>query len=132
MNLERTHDVLVKVAEFLRKLPEDQVEALLNGDARLELIPKGSKVTGPAAPKAAAVLPVTAERVDADLKAFTDRAAALKYLKDLKLTKPLLLELAKQINVPAVSKETATTIYANIVQQKVGMRLTADTIMARR
>lgn len=132
MNLERTHDVLVKVAEFLRKLPDDQVDALLSGDARLELIPKGYKVAAPAAAKKPAALDISPEQVNADLKALTDRAAATKYLKDLKLAKPSLVELAKQLDVACASKDSAAVIMERIVEQKVGRRLSSDAIFARK
>ncbi|GIH03165.1 hypothetical protein Rhe02_12320 [Rhizocola hellebori] len=132
MNLERTHDVLVKVAEFLRKLPDDQVDALLSGEARLELIPKGHRVAAPAGAKKPAALDISAEQVNADLKALNDRAAATKYLKDLKLAKAPLAELAKQLDVACASKDTAAIIMERIVEQKVGRRLSSDAIFARK
>lgn len=132
MNLERTHDVLVKVAEFLRKLPDDQVTDLLSGEARLELIPKGYKVTAPAAAKKPATLDVSPEQINADLKALNDRAAATKYLKDLKLAKASLAELAKQLDVAFGAKDTLAIITERIVEQKVGRRLSSDAIFARK
>ncbi len=35
---ELTHEVLLRVAEFLRKLPTDQLEELASGSASLEVV----------------------------------------------------------------------------------------------
>src|SRR5262249_53872217 len=81
---ELTHTVLLRVAEFIRKLPTDQLADLAEGTAKLELVPKGGR---PAPrPRAAAQPAVSADRVRTDLYAIGDPAAARQYLLDLKLT----------------------------------------------
>ena len=35
---ELTHDILLRVAEFLRKLPPDQLEELASGNAHLQVV----------------------------------------------------------------------------------------------
>jgi hypothetical protein len=41
-----THGVLLRVAEFLRKLPADQLADLADGTAKLEVVPKGGRGAG--------------------------------------------------------------------------------------
>jgi hypothetical protein len=44
--IDLTHSILALVGDFLRKLPADQYTALVAGDARLAVVPKGARVTG--------------------------------------------------------------------------------------
>jgi hypothetical protein len=123
---DRTADLLIRVAEFLRKLPADQLDALASGEAKLEVVNKSPRATKSAA------LAVDAARVEADLRALPDRASALQYLKDLKLTKQSAAELARRLNVPVTTKDTGPVVLNKIVEQKVGFRLDSDAIYARR
>ena len=61
-----THGVLLRVAEFLRRLPADQLAELADGTAKLDVVPKTGR--RPAA-RAAKPAPVTAEQVRADVVA---------------------------------------------------------------
>ena len=123
---DRTADLLIRVAEFLRKLPADQLDALASGEAKLEVVFKTPRTAKPAA------LAIDAARVEADLKALPDRASALQYLKDLKLAKQSLAELARRLDVPVTTKDTGPVVLHKIVEQKVGFRLDSDAIYARR
>lgn len=127
---DRTADLLVRVAEFLRKLPAEQLDALAAGEARLEVVPKGARVTGaPAKAKATVELAISVDQVEADLKSLDDRQAATQYLKDLKLKKPQLVELARALNVGGPASANVAAIIGRIVEQKVGYRLDIDAIM---
>jgi hypothetical protein len=120
------HAVLLKVADFVRKLPADQLRDLADGTAKLELVPKGGR---PAArPRSAASAKVPAEQVRADLAAFGDAAAARQYLNDLKLTVPQLRALAKELGVALPSKATKEATLQTIVQWTVGRRLDSESI----
>lgn len=123
---DRTADLLVRVAELLRRLKPEEVEALQTGEARLEVVFKTPRAKAPVA------LSVDIARVGADLKALPDRNSALRYLKDLKLAKAPLAELASRLDVPVAAKDAAATIMQKIVEQKVGLRLDSDAIYARR
>jgi len=123
---DRTADLLIRVAEFVRRLKPEEVAALASGEARLEVVFKASRATKPAAAA------VDSACVEADLKALPDRASARQYLKDLKFTKQMLTELARQLNVPVAAKDTIAVVQDKIVEQKVGFRLDADAIHARR
>jgi hypothetical protein len=123
---DRTAALLLRVAEFLRSLKPDELDALESGEARLQVAFKTARA------KAPTTLAVNAERVELDLKALQDRAAALRYLKDLGLKKPGLVELARRLDVPITGKDTVTTIPTKIVEQKVGHRLDSEAIYARR
>jgi hypothetical protein len=123
---DRTAALLARVAEFLRSLKPDELDALEAGEARLQVVFKTARA------KAPATLAVNAEQVNLDLKALQDRASAVQYLKDLRLKKPELVELARQLDVPLAASDTIDKAIAKIVEQKVGHRLDSDAIYARR
>jgi hypothetical protein len=125
--------MLQRVGEFLKKLSKVQYDALVAGEARLDVIPKGARVVGGAAKPAGApvALPITADQVDADLRSLVDRPSAVRYVADLKLGKPQLVLLAGQLNVKVTSKHTMPQIRDLIVEQKVGHRLATDAILGR-
>jgi hypothetical protein len=131
-----THDILVKVATFLRALPAEQYAALVSGEAKLAVLPAGSKVTGPGTAKktaAPAALPVPADRLVADLAALTSRADAVRYLDDLRLKgRPPLVAVAEQLGIKVMSKHTIATLKQMIIDHAVGYRLDADAIAGAR
>ncbi|MET7373461.1 hypothetical protein [Micromonospora arida] len=139
-----SHAVLVRVAEFLRTLPADQLAALADGSARLQLAATGATgATGatsgrPARPsvaprsrgtaKAAPAPAVEPEKVRADLAAIDDRAAAGRYLDDLRLTVPQLKALANNLGIAVPSRATKADVRRDIVQWTVGRRLDSSAI----
>lgn len=118
-----THGVLLRVADFLRKLPADQLAALADGTARLELVPKGGRRSAGAARPARKPLPLPAEQVRAELAKIGDRTAARRWLEDLGLTVPQLRDLARELGVPVTSKARRDDVLDTIVQGTVGRRL---------
>jgi hypothetical protein len=120
------HAVLLKVAEFVRKLPADQLRDLADGTARLELVPKGGRTAARTRPAAAATVP--AQQVRADLAAFGDTAAARQYLIDLKLTVPQLRAVARELGITVASKATKEQVLQSLVQWTVGRRLDSESI----
>ena len=139
---ELSAGVLLRVADFLKKLPADQLADLASGTARLEVVPKGAsagsgsakKTAAPRAVKAptqraAKIAPVVdAERVRADLRAIGDRAAAARYLDDLGLNVPPLKSLAKELGVAVGSRARRDEVRDAIVQRFVGGRLAAEAV----
>ncbi|SCE94642.1 hypothetical protein [Micromonospora saelicesensis] len=133
-----SHAVLVRVAEFLRTLPADQLAALTDGSARLQLAATGATSDRPARPsaapksrgtaKAAPAPTVEPEKVRADLAAIDDRAAAGRYLDDLRLTVPQLKALAKNLGIAVPSRATKADVRRDIVQWTVGRRLDSSAI----
>ena len=133
---ELTHDVLVRVAEFLRKLPADQLAELARGDARLEVVPKGARiVSGPAGSaarsaaksgaKSAVELPRPVEEIHRTMVGIGDRVAARRYLAvDLKLTVPQLKALAAALTIAATG--TKAKLVDGIVESVVGRQQDAD------
>jgi hypothetical protein len=119
------HDVLLRVAEFLRKLPTEQLAGLADGTAKLEVVPKGGR---PPARAAAAPPPVSADQMRAELTKIGDRAAARRWLEDLKLTVPQLKSLAKQLGISVPSKATKAVVLDEIVQWTIGRRLDSAAI----
>ena len=112
--------ILVRVAEFLRRLPADQLAGLANGEAKLELVPKG----GRRAP--ATALPRPADEIVATMRGTGDRRAARQYLVDLKLTVPKLKMLAKELGMPPRAKRD--DLLDDLVQHAVGQRLDSEAI----
>jgi hypothetical protein len=120
-----THAVLLKVAEFLRKLPADQLNDLAEGTAKLELVPKGGR---PAPRSRSVAAAVDAGRVRADLTAIGDTAAARQYLLDLGLGVPQYRALAKELGIAVSSKATKEATLQALVQWTVGRQLDSQTI----
>jgi hypothetical protein len=121
-----THAVLLKVAEFLRRLPADQLSDLAEGTAKLELVPKGGRPAPRTRTAAAPAVPT--DRVRTDLAAIADTAAARQYLLDLGLGVPQLKAVAKELGITVPSKATKDATLQTIVQWTVGRRLDAEAI----
>jgi hypothetical protein len=121
-----THEVLIRVAEFLRRLPPEQLADLASGAARLDVVPAGGR--RPAASKRAAVgLPRPAEEIAATMAGIGDRAAARRYLEvDLKLTVPRLKQLATELGVTVSG--TKDKVLAGLVEWAVGRQLDSEAI----
>ncbi|MFI7071947.1 hypothetical protein [Micromonospora sediminicola] len=119
------HAVLLRVADFVRALPADQLAALADGTAKLAVVDR----TRSARPAAAAVpAGLDVDRVRADLAAIGDRAAGVRYLADLKLTVAKLRALAKELGIAVPAKARKADIEHDIVQWTVGRRLDSAAI----
>lgn len=125
-----THGVLLRVAEFLRKLPTDQLAALADGTARLEVVPKGGRRPARAARPAAKAgpPPVSAEQVRAETTRIADRVGARRWLEDQRLTVPQLRALAKELDIAVPAKATKAAVLDHIVQWTIGRRLDSEAI----
>jgi len=119
--------LLQRVSEFLKKLSPEDLQALETGEAKLMVVHKTAPRQAVPAP-----LALDVEQVNMDLKAISDRAMAARYLMDLKLKRPQLVELAKGLDVPIAGKDTMPTIVSKIVEQKVGYRLDTNAILGAR
>ena len=116
------HNVLLRVAEFLRKLPESELADLASGEAKLEVVPKGGRA--PARTAKAAALPRPAQEIADTMRQIGDRAAARQYLVDLKLTVPSLKQLATELGITV--RGTKDAVIGGIVEWAVGRRLDSD------
>jgi hypothetical protein len=124
---ELTHAVLLKVADFIKKLPTDQLADLAAGEAKLELVPKGGR-PAPRSRAAAAKPTVPADQVRTDLYAINDRGAARQYLLDLKLTVVQYKALATELGVAVPSRATKDATVQALVQSLVGRRVDSDVV----
>ncbi|WP_433050047.1 hypothetical protein [Dactylosporangium sp. CS-033363] len=113
------HEVLLRVAAFVKTLPADQLQDLASGAAKLELVPKGGRPSK-AAP-AALSRPVS--EIESMLAQLETRQAAVQYINDLKLTVPQVKELAKVLGVPVPARATKVALTNSIVDSTVGRRL---------
>ncbi|GAA4250863.1 hypothetical protein [Dactylosporangium darangshiense] len=123
------HEVLLRVAAFVKTLPADQLADLASGAAKLELVPKGGRQVRPA--KAAPALSRPVSEIESMLSELTTRQAATQYLNDLKLTVPQTRELAKALNVAVPSRATKPAITTAIVDATTGRRLDSAALSAR-
>jgi hypothetical protein len=123
---ELAHGVLVRVAEFLRRLPVDQLAALADGSAKLGVVPKGGH--RPPRPAAARPLPLPAEQVQAELTRIGERGAGRRWLEDQRLTVAQLRELARQLDISVPSKATKAVLLDQLVQWTIGRRLDSAAI----
>lgn len=119
-----THAVLLRVAEFLRKLPPEQLAELADGTAKLSVEPKG----GRRPVRVAAPPPVPAEQVRAELARIGDRAAARRWLEDQKLTVVQLRALARALDVAVTSKTKRDDVLDAVVAGTVGRRLDFEAV----
>jgi hypothetical protein len=129
-SVDRTYDMLQRIGEFLKKASAEQLDALVAGEARLEIVPKGARVAAATTPKPV-TLTLSADEVAAELRSIGDRAAAARYVTDLKLPKAQLVQLAKELHVAVLSKHTVAQVRDLIVEQTVGHRLTTEAILSR-
>lgn len=114
--------VLLRVADFLRDLPADQLTALARGDVSLAVVAAPSAQPSPVR---AITLPVAAPTIRAALTALTDRASAARYLDDLRLTTSQLRSLARELGLAVSSSAGKSAIRDTIVQWTVGRRVDA-------
>lgn len=120
------HDVLLRVAEFIRKLPADQLADLANGEARLEVVPKGGR-RATSTKVAGADLPRSADEIRATMIQIGDRAAVRRYLEvDLKLTVPKLKQLASELGITVSGVKSR--ILDGIVEWAVGRQRDSEAI----
>lgn len=121
------HDVLLKVAAFVKSLPADQLADLASGEARLTLVPRGGRAAAPASTRTRPLSRPVAE-IETMLAEIGTRAAAVQYLNDERLTVAQLRELAKVLGVSLPSKGTKDSITTKVVDSVVGRRLDAAAI----
>ena len=117
--------VLLRVAEFLKTLPADQLDDLANGVAKLEVVPKGGRRVAPAK---AAPSTVDVDEVRRLLGTFTSVADATRYLDGLKLTVAALKSLAAALQVSLPAKVVKNDVRDAIVRAYVGDVLNAEAI----
>jgi hypothetical protein len=118
--------VLLRVAEFLKTLPADQLDDLANGVAKLEVVPKGGRVAKTAAAKAPSTVDV--DEVRRLLGTFTSVADATRYLDGLKLGVPALKSLAAELRVTLPAKALKNDVRDAIVRAYVGDVLNSEAI----
>jgi hypothetical protein len=125
------HEVLLRVAAFVKTLPADQLADLASGAAKLELVPKGGRPARPAKAAAPAALSRPVGEIEAMLGQLDNRQAAAQYLNDLRLTVPQLRELAKALGVAVPAKATKPAVVTAVVDATTGRRLDSAALSRR-
>jgi hypothetical protein len=120
--------ILARVAEFLETLPDDQLDDLQAGTARLTVIPAGSDqplATKPRARAAGRVVntpgPAAAEIAE-QLRTIQSREAAAALLKPLR-KEPDLKDIAAILNVTISGSLPKDRYAAALIEATVGNRL---------
>jgi hypothetical protein len=123
------HDVLLKVAAFVKSLPADQLADLASGAARLSLVPRGGRAATPGSTRPVSrPLSRPVAEIETMLAEIGTRAAAVQYLNDERLTIAQLRELAKVLGVALPGRATKPDITTRIVDSVVGRRLDSSAI----
>jgi hypothetical protein len=121
------HGALIRVAEFIRKLPADQIADLASGEAKLELVPKGGRPVPARRASSGGALPRPAQEIARTMAEIANRAAVRQYLeKDLKLTLGDLKQLAAELGFTVSG--TKAKMLDGVVEWGAGRRLDADAI----
>jgi hypothetical protein len=120
---ELTHEVLLRVAEFLRKLPTKQLQDIAAGTAKLDVVRPTARKLPTRERVAPAQLPRPVDEIGSKLAGLTDRAAAARYLDDLSLTVAQLRSLALALGIAVASRATKAQTRDTIVQWTVGRRI---------
>jgi hypothetical protein len=105
--------ILRLLTDIVKKLKGDQLDQLVEGKAELKLVPPGAAIVFPGP---------DAGEVRDRLASAASRQEAAQYLAGLKLKKPDLVSLAKQLDIAVVTKDTMPTIQRKIVEGTVGVR----------
>jgi hypothetical protein len=120
------YDIAVSVlrlaCDVLKKLKADQIQQLVEGKANLAFLPSGAQivVAGP-----------DSSEVRASLDAMQSRHEVVTYLDRLKLKKPELVALARQLGISVVSKDTVRDVRQKIIELTVGARADAAAIRSQ-
>jgi hypothetical protein len=117
--------VLLRVAEFLKTLPAQDLDALAEGTAKLEVVGRGRAGTRP---RAAAASTVDRAEVRQRLAGFTSVADATRYVDSLGLLAAPLRALAADLGVTVPAKATKVQIRDAIVRAHVGDVLNSEAI----
>jgi len=128
--VDRTATALRVIADFLRKLPADEVDLLIDGQHRLVLVPPGARIAVPGNRKSPSSASIDVDLVRRELTAMTNRDMAADYVENLG-TIPQLQGLASQLGVPTPSKPKKRPLAELIVDGTVGSRLINQSIRHR-
>lgn len=125
---------LVKIGDLLKKAKPEQIKSLLNGEARLEIVPNGwTAPKPPPAPRPAKTAKPrpqqpSAPAVEQQLRTFTSSDAATAFLagQDLNLTQAR--KLASDLGLRGASRLQIDEVFELIVRTFVGARLDSEAL----
>ncbi len=120
--------VLTRVAEFLKTLSAEDLDALANGGAKLEIVGRTTRATGARSRAAAAPSTVDAAEVRSRLAGFGSSADATRYLDSLNLQLAPLKTLAADLGVTLSGRPTKAAVRDAIVRAHVGDVLNSEAI----
>jgi hypothetical protein len=99
--------------DAIGKLKADELRLLVEGKGSFAFVPLGASVTasGP-----------DVHDIRARLDALQSRREAVAYVDGLKLKKPALVTLARQLDIAVTGKETVAEVKRRIIEGTVGTR----------
>lgn len=116
--------VLKIVSDFLNTLTDENIKDLIEGKANLRIeYPKAKKKKEP---KRNSLIDICYT-----LELMESRSGALDYLKSANLTNKDLKIIAKEYNIPIMSKDKKSVIIEKIVEGIVGSKLRFDTLLKK-
>ena len=121
---------LFKIAyECLRKLKEDEITKLIQGELELTVTSRNTKRIASKARTESVPQEAAFQEVIEALKDYASREEALTYLAKRKFRKAELREIANKLEIGVVSKDTIAVMQTKIVEHTVGTKLRFDTLL---
>lgn len=113
------------VVDFLSRLSDEQVNDLLNKNARLTLEAVSKKKDTPKSPQDEETL----ANICAQINAFSTREDAQTYFATKKFSKKMLQTIAKSYDIALTSKDSRETITNKIIETLIGSKLRFDALL---
>ncbi len=122
---EKTAEVLRRVSLFLRTLTDGQVDDLITGRARINLVTiAASKSTT----KARGIKELDIHRLREELGNKSTREEGMTVLENLSLTRESLRRVAAAMDLPTPRTDTVARLKERIVEATIGYKLRSKAI----
>ena len=117
---------LLKLLQLIQKelnnLSENEIDMLLKGDAKLELIVKSKSK------RKTAETNVDLHKIEIELREFNNREQGIELLEKTFSTKEELEKFAKLLDLPVLKGDKADLLKKKIVEATIGYKLRSDSI----
>jgi hypothetical protein len=114
--------LLQLIQKELNNLPDEEIDSLLNGDAKLELTVK-SKLK-----RKNIETNVDLYKLERDLRELNIREDGIKLLEKTFTTKEELEKFARQLDLPVLKGDKVDLLRKKIVEATIGYKLRSDSI----
>ena len=118
--------LLKRVIDAVERLADEDIEAVLAGDARLELSvnrkAKKEKAEG------VRLDPAEVQEITQQLQQMSDRDSGFALLREKCAKKPQLIAIAEELDIPFQKKEAVERLQEKIIESTIGYRLRSRAI----